>query len=65
MSKCLVTGGCGFIGSNLVDKLVDLGNQVQVIDNLSATCNDKFYKNPSASYSKVNITNHAGVKKNF
>ena len=35
MKKALVTGGCGFIGSNLTKKLVELGWQVDVVDNMS------------------------------
>ena len=33
--KVIVTGGAGFIGSNLVDALVERGDEVVVIDNLS------------------------------
>ena len=36
-SVCLVTGGAGFIGSHLCDRLVGLGNEVVCLDNLVAT----------------------------
>ena len=36
MRRALVTGGCGFIGSNLVDKLIELGWGVTVIDDMSS-----------------------------
>ena len=34
--RVLVTGGCGFIGSHLVDRLVNDGHEVHVVDNLSS-----------------------------
>lgn len=53
MSKILVTGGAGFIGSTLVDKLIAEGNEVVVIDNLIS--GKKEYLNPQAKFYNLDI----------
>lgn len=60
----LVTGGCGFIGSHLVEKLVNLGAHVTIIDDLSSG----YEKNIEAVKEKVtfikkSVTNYEDVKK--
>ena len=52
----IVTGGCGFIGSHIVDKLVSMGHEVRVIDDLSANENEVFYYNEKATYWKKDIS---------
>ena len=44
--KTVVTGGAGFIGSHIVDSLIEDGHEVVCIDNESATSNEEFYWNP-------------------
>ncbi len=51
--KCLVTGGAGFIGSHLVDELVEDGHEVVVIDNLSTGKKENI--NPKAKFYNIDI----------
>lgn len=51
--KILVTGGCGFIGSHLVDRLVTDGHEVRVLDSLEYQVHEgkiPDYLNPGAEY---------------
>ncbi len=52
--KVIVTGGAGFIGSNLADALVAKGYDVHIIDNLSA--GKKENVNPQATLHVVDVT---------
>jgi UDP-glucose 4-epimerase len=56
--KYLVTGGAGFIGSNLVDKLISLGHDVVCVDDESAECHEQFYWNDKAENYKYDICDY-------
>jgi len=51
--KILVTGGAGFIGSNLVDALIGLSHDVVVVDNLSSGLRKNL--NPRAKFYEIDI----------
>jgi len=52
--RCVVTGGAGFIGSNLVDKLIDDGHEVIIFDNYSTGKKENI--NPKAKFFLVDIS---------
>jgi UDP-glucose 4-epimerase len=55
--RYLVTGGAGYIGSNIVKKLLDLGNEVVVLDNESSKyINDPVWYDRALNF-KLDVTN--------
>jgi UDP-glucose 4-epimerase len=63
MSKVLVTGGAGFIGSHVTDKLVELGHEVIVIDNLSLGKKENI--NLKAKFHQADIRDLSAIKEYF
>ena len=61
--KCLVTGGAGFIGGHLVDKLIEQSHKVIVIDNLSAGKKENL--NPKAEFHQLDICDFDKIKPLF
>ncbi len=54
--KYIVTGGAGFIGSHVVDHLINQGNEVKVIDNLSS--GSELNINPKAEFAKHDLSDN-------
>ena len=59
----LVTGGCGFIGSHLTDRLIETGHRVSIIDNLFTGKIENL--NGRAKFHNADIRDAAKVRKVF
>ncbi|MGR3178531.1 MAG: NAD-dependent epimerase/dehydratase family protein [Candidatus Anammoxibacter sp.] len=65
--KILVTGGAGFVGSHVVDALIEKGHSVRILDNLEAQVhgqeqNSPVYLNNEAEFIKGDIRNESDVR---
>ena len=63
MTKVIVTGGAGFIGSNAADALIEKGFEVHIIDNMSG--GNEANINPKAIFHKADIRNIEEIKPIF
>jgi UDP-glucose 4-epimerase len=64
--KIIVTGGAGFIGSHIVDRLYEDGHDVVCVDNESAESNEKFYWKKRGVKNLFNSIEHQdGIKHLF
>ena len=62
MKKIAVTGGAGFIGSNLVERLLSKGHEVTVVDDLSTGLKSNLELN-KITFHELSLTNRDGLAK--
>jgi UDP-glucose 4-epimerase len=63
MARYLVTGGAGFVGSHLVEALVDEGHAVRVLDDLSSGDHDKLPQ--QIEFIQADVTDPEAVEQAF
>ncbi|MEK6829644.1 MAG: NAD-dependent epimerase/dehydratase family protein [Nanoarchaeota archaeon] len=64
IKKAIVTGGAGFIGSNLVNKLLETGTEeIIVLDNLSTGRLENINLNPKVKFIQIDISDSEELKK--
>lgn len=61
MNRCLVTGGAGFIGSNIVGLLMARGHDVTVLDNLSSGYRHSVLQSPKVRFVHGDIRDDAAL----
>jgi UDP-glucose 4-epimerase len=61
--KVIITGGAGFIGSNVVDKALEKGWDVKIIDNLSTGFKENL--NPNCEFINADICDYHSIEKYF
>ena len=57
--RILVTGGAGFIGSHIVDRLIKIGHTVTIFDNLSTGQKENIH--PKVRFIKGDIANEKDI----
>ena len=63
--KILITGGAGFIGSNLCDYLLEKNNKLVILDNLETGNIKNLLKSKTNKIFKVDITNMKKLKDKY
>ena len=61
--KVLVTGGAGFVGSNVVRKLLELNSTVIVLDDFFTGCRENLPKHPNLKVIEGSVSDVKLVRK--